>query len=153
MKFDNILLTTDFSEDSVKAFDLSSYEVKMEGSKITLLYVFEEWVVPPTIRAKFPNPTAIDEYTEELYQNCVEKLQEYAEKYFHGLNVQVVVVKTKDTVAEEITRYAKDNKYNVIVISSHGRGAVGRIVLGSVVEKVIKMSSCPVLVIPRHEDS
>jgi nucleotide-binding universal stress UspA family protein len=49
--------------------------------------------------------------------------------------------------ATEIVKAAKDWPADIIVIGSHGRGGVGRVLLGSVAEGVMRHASCPVLVV------
>jgi nucleotide-binding universal stress UspA family protein len=49
--------------------------------------------------------------------------------------------------ATEIVRAAKDWPADLIVIGSHGRGGIGRLLLGSVAEAVMRHAACPVLVV------
>ena len=49
--------------------------------------------------------------------------------------------------AHEITRYADENNAGLIVISSHGRTGLSRVLLGSVAEQVVRLAHCPVLVL------
>ena len=53
----------------------------------------------------------------------------------------------------EIIRYAREKNVDVIVMGTHGRGAVAHMLLGSVTEQVVRMASCPVLTVrdPGHE--
>ena len=53
----------------------------------------------------------------------------------------------------EIIRYAKANDVDLIVMGTHGRGAIAHILLGSVAEKVVRKSPCPVLTVrqAQHE--
>ena len=53
------------------------------------------------------------------------------------------------TPSEEIIDYANANKIELIVIPSHGRTGLGRFLLGSVAEKVVRHAHCPVLVLRR----
>ncbi|MGK7957872.1 MAG: universal stress protein, partial [Crocosphaera sp.] len=46
----------------------------------------------------------------------------------------------------EIVDYANNNNIDLIVIASHGRTGLNRFLLGSVAEKVVRLSQCPVLV-------
>jgi nucleotide-binding universal stress UspA family protein len=57
--------------------------------------------------------------------------------------------------AAEITRYAADTGTDVIVIGTHGRTGVDRLVMGSVAEKVMRDAPCSVLVVklPRYADA
>ena len=51
----------------------------------------------------------------------------------------------------EIVRYAKEEKFDLIVIGTHGRSGLAHMLLGSVAEKVVRKASCPVLTV-RPED-
>lgn len=53
----------------------------------------------------------------------------------------------------EIVRYARDNNIDLIVMGTHGRGAVAHMLLGSVADNVIRRAPCPVLTVrhPGHE--
>ncbi|MDG2012775.1 MAG: universal stress protein [Pirellulaceae bacterium] len=47
----------------------------------------------------------------------------------------------------EITHFAKEEKAGLIVISSHGRSGISRLLLGSVAERVVRLATCPVMVL------
>ena len=51
--------------------------------------------------------------------------------------------------AEQIARYAKDEKIDLIVTGSHGLGALARLAMGSVTTKLVAITRTPVLVIPK----
>jgi nucleotide-binding universal stress UspA family protein len=58
--------------------------------------------------------------------------------------------------ASEIVRVAKERGVDLIVVSSHGRTGLGRILFGSTAEAVVRHASCPVLVVkppPEQESS
>lgn len=50
-----------------------------------------------------------------------------------------------------IVNWARDKAADLIVMSTHGRSGLPRMILGSVTEKVLRSASCPVLAIPSHE--
>ena len=149
MRFDNVLVTTDFSGNSKAALELAAYSAKIEGSKLTVVTVVEDWEVPTAIQRQLPSPELVKNYREDIVNSTKKKLQELWKECSHDQEANLVVLLRKTSVAEEITNYAKDNKCNVIVISSHGRTAVGDFVLGSIVRKVIRFSEQPVLVVPK----
>ena len=53
----------------------------------------------------------------------------------------------------EIVRYAKEREFDLIIVGTHGRGAPGHLLMGSVAEKVVRMAPCPVLTVrhPQHD--
>jgi nucleotide-binding universal stress UspA family protein len=52
-----------------------------------------------------------------------------------------------------IVDYARDHDVDIIVMGTHGRGALGHLVMGSVAERVVRLAPCPVLTVrhPEHE--
>jgi nucleotide-binding universal stress UspA family protein len=149
MNFEHILVTTDFSDNSLRAFDLAAYEAKMQKSKLTLLAIVADWDVPPAFMYDIANPESITKYREELREKAEEKLKEYAGSNFHEETVTPVAVLSSDPVSKVICDYAKEHNVNLIVMSSHGRGAVGSLLVGSTVQKVIRNAPCPVMVVPQ----
>ena len=54
-------------------------------------------------------------------------------------------------MAHAITEYAKTNAIDLIIVGTHGRGAVSRFLMGSVAERVVRSAPCPVLTVHAHE--
>jgi len=52
----------------------------------------------------------------------------------------------------EIARFAKDNGVELIVMPSHGRSGIKRLLIGSVAERVLRLAPCPVLVLRKRND-
>lgn len=64
-----------------------------------------------------------------------------------GRGLTVETETRQGSAPEEIIRHAKDNNVDMIAISSHGRSGLGRLVFGSVCDKVLREAGIPVLVI------
>jgi nucleotide-binding universal stress UspA family protein len=147
----HILVTTDFSEAAESAFDYAKEQLKLAGkenNKITLLKVID--AVPPA-NIKFEYGLAIADkkgMLEKLHKQTSERIQEIATKHFVGLPIDTVVIKPKKAVYQEIIKFAKTNNVDLIVISTHGRTGVKHFLLGSVAERVVRQSLCPVMVVP-----
>lgn len=147
----HILVTTDLSEAAESAFDYAKEQLELAGkekSKITLLKVIAA-VPPASINFEYglalPNKKGM---LEKVYKHATEQIQEIAEKQFGGLPVETVVVKPKKAVYQEIIKFAKTNNVSLIVMSTHGRTGAKHFLLGSVAERVIRRSPCPVMVVP-----
>lgn len=65
-----------------------------------------------------------------------------------GSEIKVTVGGAGGNPAEEILRYAGHHPIDLIVVGTHGRTGVSRVLLGSVADRVIRGSTCPVLVVP-----
>jgi nucleotide-binding universal stress UspA family protein len=63
-----------------------------------------------------------------------------------------VALEESDQPADAILDFAKNAKIDLIVMGTHGRRAVERLVLGSVAERVVRSSPCPVLTV-RHQST
>ena len=63
------------------------------------------------------------------------------------------VVLTSNAPAHAITEYARETGVDLIVLGTHGRGAVAHLLMGSVAERVVRGAPCPVLTVrrPEHE--
>jgi universal stress protein A len=147
----HILVTTDFSEAAGSAYDYAKEQLKLVGkekNKITLLKVID--VVPPA-GIKFEYGLAIADkkgMLEKVYKHASEQIWEIAEQQFAGLPVETAVVKPKKAVYQEIIKFAETNNVSLIVMSTHGRTGVKHFLLGSVAERVVRKSSCPVMIVP-----
>ncbi len=147
----HILVTTDFSEEAERAFGYAKEQLKLAGkgkSKITLLKIID--IVPPA-NIKFEYGLAIVDkkgMMEKLYKQASERVREIAKKCFAGLPVDTVVIKPKKATYQEIIKFAQSNDVSLIVMSTHGRTGAKHFLLGSVAERVVRRSPCPVMVIP-----
>lgn len=147
MRFEKVLITTDFSEAAKRAVDFAATEL-MEESEVHLLSVATDWVVPPVLHEYIPDPQQVEKFRADIKTQVQNKLQELVKVKFKSKNVKAVSLLSDKPVAQEIVDYAKANAFDLIIMSTHGRGAIGTMFLGSVVSKVIKLTPCPVLVIP-----
>ena len=147
----HILVTTDFSGAAESAFKYAKDQLKIsekEKSRITLLKVID--VVPPA-SIKFEYGLAIADkkgMLEKLYKQASEKILEIAKKRFPGIPVDTVVIKPRKATYQEIINFAKTHNVDLIVMSTHGRTGVKHFLLGSVAERVVRRSPCPVMVVP-----
>jgi universal stress protein A len=92
---------------------------------------------------------------DELYRDMEKNAKAQLEKSFleeiRGYkDVEHVVL--KGTPYEEISRFAEENKIDLIVIGTHGRTGLDRMLFGSTAEQVVRYAPCPVLTVrlPKH---
>ena len=74
----------------------------------------------------------------------MEKLEATANKA--GVNIKLQILKSI-SVVKDITTFAKSRKMDLIVMSSHGRTGLDKVILGSVANGVVQRTRCPVLLI------
>lgn len=145
----NILLPTDFSNTSLSAADYAVELAVKYGAKIHLLHVLEK--TPPILAIR-----SLDLSQEKIIKSFEEEgkkqLENAAKKIKKGKteNFEFELVLKKGIDYEQIVKYSKDHKIDIIVIATHGRTGLVHTLLGSVAEKVIRYAKCPVLVITPH---
>jgi nucleotide-binding universal stress UspA family protein len=147
----HILVTTDFSEEAEVAFDYAKEQVQFIGrekSKITLLRVMDV-VIPTSDEFNYGVDNAdIKGIIGRLHQQASERIKEIAQKHFAGFPVEALVYAPSKDVDKGIIEFVETNNVDLIIMSTHGRTGVGRLLLGSVTERVIRQSPCPVMVVP-----
>ena len=144
-----IMSPIDFSGHSHEALDSAVELASCFRSEICLVHVV------PAI-PKLPSPSAIfreREYEEELHKDAQNRLEQLAAKIRQrGLTVKTVVA-TADDVSMELLRVAEHNNVDLIVIATHGMSGWRKLAFGSVTEKVVRLATCPVLMMRiRGED-
>src|SRR5262245_61071333 len=150
MDIHSILLPTDFSECGNYALSYAASLARTFLSSITCVNVIEP-IVPTVGYSGMTEPLPIADITEQLEDSAERELPKLAEcEECAGLSVEEMVVHGE--AASEIVSVARERKVDLIVISSHGRTGLGRILFGSTAEAVVRHASCPVLVVkPPHE--
>lgn len=145
-KIKNILLPTDLSTTSLSAADYAIELANQYKAKIHLLHVLEK--TPPILVIR-----SLDLSQEKIIKSFEEEgrksLENAVKKIKKGTNTEVEIepVLRKGNDYEEIVKYSKEKKVDLIVIATHGRTGLLHTLLGSVAEKVIRYAKCPVLVI------
>lgn len=150
MNFNNVLITTDFSDVSLAAL---TYAAKMKDCQITLLSVVQSGDVPPGLLQQMPDPDAVKKHREDILKQAEIKLDSIAKEYFKDMNARTKILLGDEDPAVEICKYADNNNMDTIVISGQGRGSLGNLFIGSTVQKILRMTKLPVIVIPREQQA
>jgi nucleotide-binding universal stress UspA family protein len=148
MQLARILLTTDLSEESLRAFRPLAALASAQGSQITLLNVVEDVPVIPH-GAPFAPPISSPGLEEEQ-DAAREWLDQHRHALGHGIECDVQVIRARK-VGEAVAEYAREFGFDLIAMSTHGRTGFRHLVLGSVTESVLRHADRPVLVFPRSE--
>ena len=108
--------------------------------------------VPTVGYSGMTEPLPIADIADQLEDSAERELPKLAEcEECAGLEVEEVIVHGE--AASEIVRVAKDKAVDLIVVSSHGRTGLGRILFGSTAEAIVRHAPCPVLVVkPSQEE-
>lgn len=144
-----ILVPTDFSEASEVALKYGRALAEAFNASLDVLHVMEDpFVYAPTSEGYMP-PPQFHEEMETATRDRLNKLFTDAERA--KLRAQLITKKGSPFV--EVVRYAKENDVDLIVMGTHGHGAIAHMLMGSVAEKVVRKAPCPVLTVrhPEHE--
>ena len=153
MDIRTILFPTDFSECGNYALAYAASLARTFKATIICVNVIEP-IVPTVGYSGMTEPLPIADITEQLEDSAERELPKLAEcDECEGLDVEEMVVHGE--AASEIVRVAAERKVDLIVISSHGRTGLGRILFGSTAESVVRHAHCPVLVVkpPQQEET
>ncbi len=141
---ENILVPIDFSGTTDKIIAVAVEQALAFKATIHLLHVQVPFV--NTALHNMESSLAYKDSSPETRKYDQEHLDEAAEKIkSRGISTETTVV--NGNPSEEILSYCETNTIDVIIIGSHGHGALHHIILGSVSEKVLHKSPCPVTVV------
>ncbi len=151
MEIRTILLPTDFSECANYALSYATSLARQAGAKIICVHAIEP-AVPTVGYTGMTEPLPIVDISEQLENAAERELPKIAEhEECSGLDVEELIV--HGDAASEIVRVGKERGVDLIVISSHGRTGLGRILFGSTAESVVRHAHCPVLVVKPPTES
>jgi len=143
MLFQNILVPYDLSEASGHAFKVALDIAQKYGSTITILTCIEgdAW------HHRFYDSRADNELLKKqkkIAEVYVKKLEDMAKK--RNIQTKSRILKTMSVVTQ-ITDFAKVAKNDLIVMGSHGRTGLDKLILGSVANGVVNRTRCPILIV------
>jgi nucleotide-binding universal stress UspA family protein len=142
-----ILVPTDFSDQGKTALMYAVAFADQFGAAVDLLHVLEP--VPPGALLSY---ISLSELKKSMQEDAEKNLEElHAEWEGYAFPVNRIVVEGYPFV--EIIKHAKTHNVDMIIMGTHGRGAIAHMLLGSVAEKIVRKAPCPVLTVrhPEHE--
>ena len=151
MNVRSIVLPTDFSECAAHAVPAARELARLTGARLLCLHVVEP-AVPAVGWTPVAEPLPLADLSERLEDSAVRELPKLTQApECEGLDVEEEIAHGEP--ASEIVRVARERGADLIVISSHGRTGLGRILFGSTAESVVRYAHCPVLVVkPKRSD-
>jgi universal stress protein A len=139
--FTQILCATDVSEDGDRALDYASRIAIEDGAELHIVHVVETLAAG---RAAGQN-ARVDE------PECYEALRhQSSEMSARGIKTTLhMPFANVGAAADCVSRIASDNDVDLIIVGTRGRSALVGAVLGSVTQRLLHVSPCPVLAVPR----
>jgi nucleotide-binding universal stress UspA family protein len=145
--FHKILAPTDFSEPANNGVEAAKLLAQRDGAECVLIHVVAPVRMIPPSGPPAHSGLEMSTVMQELEEGAQSTLEETAAKLKEeGVQARSMVV--RGIPAEEIAAAAEEEKADVVVIATHGWTGWRRFVFGSVAEKVVRLSPCPVLTIP-----
>ncbi|MFC6988984.1 universal stress protein [Haloplanus sp. GCM10025708] len=145
--YDRILVPTDGSTEVERAVDHAIELASTNDASIHALYVVStKTFTGLPMEASWES---VDRFLREDAEEAVERVRELATT--SGIDVATAVAEGKPS--REIVEYAEREDCDAVVMGTHGRGGIDRLLLGSVAEAVVRSSSVPVLTVNVREET
>lgn len=143
-----ILCPTDFSEFSARAFRHAMAMAKRFDATLTVLHVIPYPLAYGADMPYFPNPPLVE--NSSLRKQAEAELRQFVQAALVDRVLLNLVVR-EGVPWREIQSAAEELRADLWVMGTHGRGGFERFILGSVTEKVLHSSACPVLTVCHEE--
>lgn len=141
MNFQTILVPVDFSHSSDAALQFASSLAAESDAQLKIVHVSEDTPAYFAAYGGFAYTEDVSKKIDQENQDLLNKIRptvagvDYVHHYLRG------------NPSEEILKFADQENADLIVIGSHGRTGITRLLLGSVAEEVVRRASCPVLTV------
>lgn len=142
MDLKRIVIATDFSEVSLLAVETGAQLARESCAELVLVHVME-----------FPRGADVAAETlygsvEEQYRQQLHRLQMWLPENLRDKTVaERTILRGSGTPARQIADFAQKKDADLIVVGTHGRKGLGRLVMGSTAEGLLRWAPCQVLVV------
>ena len=149
-RYRRVLVATDFSDLGNAAIPHGLALLGPSGGALVLCHVLEPVQLPNPLYAHYSSKKAMTSLEREaLRQELEQELQTLADRYRSRRKVRAVcrVVEARASVHGAILTVSNAEGIDAIVLASHGHSGINRMLLGSTVDRVLRASRVPVLVV------
>jgi universal stress protein A len=143
--YDRILHATDYSKASARALAEAVALTKQNRAELLVLHVIDP-VTPYAVGDDIGGAELylkLEETAKQEAQTSMKKLVDKLQK----LRVRAKSILVRGSAHEQIVKTAKNRRANLIVIGTHGRTGLSRLLMGSVANQVVSTAHCPVLTV------
>lgn len=176
MKFNKILLAIDFSESLPNFLEQVKPLLADHTGELLMAHVVTGWIVPEAAFGPMPDPLMIAQVRDALVDLSEKELLKIAKEHFPARppqsvgpaspveegsgsskateiasTIKLITEVSTMSVGEELVKIARENGCDAIMMSSHGRGAIRSLFLGSCVQQVLRTAPCAVVVLRASE--
>ena len=142
-KLNKFLVPVDFSDVSAKALDVALKLATDMGAEVTVLHAVSMSAVSLPVDGV---PVFNEEMIEEELGQAKKILSEFLKDKTGGAKVTEAVCFGEPT--SEVNNFASENKFDIIIMGTHGRTGLLHLLMGSVAESVLRHARVPVLCVP-----
>jgi nucleotide-binding universal stress UspA family protein len=135
-----ILAPTDFSDVSAKGVLYACQLAKEAGAELVVINIVT------LDESNVASKQEVDQHKQQLDEFLTEQLAAL------GAGITIRKVVEPGQPYSTIVHWAENEGIDLIVMSSHGRRGLSRMVMGSVTAEILKRSPCPVLVVPMERE-
>ncbi len=144
MAFKNILVPYDDSECSLHAFKIAAEIAKKFNSKLTVLTVIPKYYHTSGFYTNVKFDEILLKEQRDSANSALSKVDSIAKK--QGIKLAKYVLEF-NAVVKQIVSFAKSEKFDLIVMGTHGRTGWSKLIVGSVANGIIQTANCPALVV------
>ena len=145
IRFERILFPTDFSELSRSALQHARAIADAFDADFHCLYVVDEayqyW------GAMGPESIPVGPPPDDMLEAAAKRMDRFKSDHLSDLKRPPITKVLLGRPFTEIIAYAREHEIGLIIMGTHGRGALAQMLLGSTTEKVVRKASCPVLTV------
>ncbi len=143
----HILVATDLSPAARSALEAGADLARRSGARVTILNVIDFSGLGDS---RVLRETLL-QLQRELRADATPRLDALCKELFKDIPVEIEIVEGMGA-SVAIAQHARDHGVDLIVVASHGRTGLKRVVLGSVAERVVRSAPCDVLVVRSRTD-
>ncbi|MGZ4807865.1 MAG: universal stress protein [Thermoanaerobaculia bacterium] len=143
-----VLLATDFTP--VSDFALDWFRGMMDAGACDVILAYVANPVIDTMRLNLQGPFSRDHLSPIVQELVQRELQKRTSEFLPAGSARAIVKVTMDAAGAEIARTADEEKAGLVVVGSHQRGIIDRMMHGRVSRAVIHASATNVVVVPFH---
>lgn len=148
-----ILVTTDLSDEALKAYPLARAIAQSFGAQIVVLTCIDT-SIQLGIGGSLEMPVMyVPETIAAIKEKTVNELREHLTTNFPEGAPEYLVREAAMPVHHIISDVIKESGADLVVMASHGRSGIRRTLMGSVAEQVLRASEKPVLIVPARGSS
>jgi nucleotide-binding universal stress UspA family protein len=151
--FRKIVVTTDLSDDAIKAYEYARSLTEKYSASLTALSCIDtsiQYAHAGVGTLEVPVMYSAED-SSQLIEGVRKDLSAHIQKFFAGIDVIQEIRQGPVAVEQTIVTFCNEYNADLVIIASHGRTGLRRALLGSTAEYVLRHSKCPVLVVPTRD--